>query len=99
MLAVDFLEFLRRRLRILPFIHQEQALIVELVRGLLDEGVVLGQKLVPQRTGAASAQRDCEHSQSRSQPQLPAGPVPAGGSRYLASFARHTLCRHTVTTS
>src|ERR1700737_2853223 len=34
MLAVDFLEFLRRRLRILPFIHQVQALIVELVRGL-----------------------------------------------------------------
>src|SRR6476659_9660249 len=47
MLAVDFLEFLRRRLRILPLIHQVQALVVELVRGLLDEGVVLGHKLVP----------------------------------------------------
>src|SRR5467141_364961 len=75
MLAVDFLEFLRRRLRILPLIHQEQALIVELVRGLLDEGIVLGQKLVPQRTGAASAQGDCEHSNNRGQSQL--HPVPA----------------------
>jgi hypothetical protein len=35
MLAVDFLEFLRRRLRIVLVVHQVQALIVELVRGLL----------------------------------------------------------------
>src|ERR1700694_3696122 len=55
MLAVDFLEFLRRRLRILPLIHQVQALIVELVGGLLDERIVLGHKLVPQRAGAAAA--------------------------------------------
>ena len=72
MLAVDFLEFLRRRLRILALVHQVQALIVELVRGLLDEGVVLGEELVPQRTGAASAQGDREHDQARRQPQLPA---------------------------
>src|SRR6202790_2250173 len=52
MLAIDFLEFLRRRLRILPLIHQVQALVVELVGGLLNEGVVLGEKLVPQRAGA-----------------------------------------------
>src|SRR5713226_3105619 len=83
MLTVDFLEFLRRRLRIIPLIHQEQALVVELVRRLLDESVVLGQKLVPQRAGAASAQGDCEHSQTRRQPQLPAEPVAAGASRYL----------------
>src|SRR3979409_108490 len=94
MLAVDFLEFLRRRLRILPLIHQEQALIVELVRRLLDEGVVLGQKLVPQRAGAASAQGDGEQKQTRGQAQLPAQPVAASGSRYLAQFERHTLCRH-----
>ena len=75
MLAVDFLEFLRGRLRILPLVHQVQALIVELVRGLLDEGVVLGQELVPQRAGAASAQGDREHNQARGQPQPPAKPV------------------------
>src|SRR5438552_3257543 len=89
MLAVDFLEFLRRRLRILPLIHQVQALIVELVRGLLDEGVVLGHKLVPQRAGAASAQGDCQHKKARGQTQLPAklvarrNRVASGASRYL----------------
>src|SRR5712664_1000637 len=80
MLAIDFLEFLRRRLRILPLIHQVQALIVELVGGLLDEGVVLGEKLVPQRAGAASAERDCQNNQTRGQPQLPAELV-ANGNR------------------
>src|SRR5215210_1736067 len=64
-LAVDFLEFLRCGLRILSLIHQVQALVVELVRGLLDERVVLGQELVPQRAGAASAQCDREQSQAR----------------------------------
>src|ERR1700730_1332916 len=72
MLAVDFLELLRRRLRILSLIHQVQALIVELVRRLIDEGVILGEKLVPQRAGAASAERDCQNNKSRGQPQLPA---------------------------
>ena len=72
MLAVDFLEFLRRRLRILLLIHQVQALVVELVRGLLDEGIVLGQKLVPHRTGAASAEGNREHKQAGGQPHPPA---------------------------
>src|SRR6201999_3041020 len=54
MLAVDLLEFLRRRLRIFLLIHQVQALIVELVRRLIDEGIVLGEELVPQRAGAAT---------------------------------------------
>src|SRR6266849_9100708 len=90
MLAVDFLEFLRRRLRILSLIHQIQALIVELVRGLLDEGVVLGQKLVPQRAGAASAQGDCQYKKTRGQTQRPAKHVASrnrmasDASRYLA---------------
>ena len=63
MLAIDLLEFLRRRLRVVLLVHQVQALIVELVRGLLDEGVVLGEKLVPQRAGAAAARAG-----SRAQP-------------------------------
>ena len=84
MLAVDFLELLRGRLRILALVHQVQALIVELVRGLLDEGVVLGQKLVPQRAGAASAQGDCQHKKTRGQTQRPAKPMASDTSRYLA---------------
>ena len=78
MLAVDFLEFLRRRLVILALVHQVQALIVELVRGFLVEGVVLGGELVPQRTGAASAQGNRQHDQARRQPQRPADPDEAG---------------------
>src|SRR5712671_6857482 len=94
MLAIDFLEFLRRRLRILPLVHQVQALIVELVGGLLDEGVVLGEKLVPQRTGAASAERDCQNNQTRGQPQLPAelvanGNRVAGGNRTTAGAGQY----------
>jgi hypothetical protein len=69
MLAVDFLEFLRRRLVILALVHQVQALIIELVRRLLVEGVVLGGELVPERAGAASAQGKGEHNQARRQPQ------------------------------
>src|SRR4051812_24832908 len=42
-LAVDFLELLRGRLGIVVLVHQEQALVVELVRRLLDEGIVLGE--------------------------------------------------------
>src|SRR5882672_37152 len=52
MLAIDFLEFLRGRLRILTLVHEVQALIIELVGRLLDEGIVLGEELVPQRSGA-----------------------------------------------
>ena len=80
MLAIDFLEFLRRRLRILALVHQVQALIVELVRGLLDEGVVLGQKLVPQRAGAASAQGTAR-AQSGPQPAAMPRPMPRRDSR------------------
>ena len=47
MLAVDFLEFLRGCLGVLALVHQVQALIVELVGGLIDEGVILGKELVP----------------------------------------------------
>jgi hypothetical protein len=78
MLPVDFLEFLRRRLVILALVHQEQALIIELVRGFLVEGVVLGGELVPQRTGAAPAQGDRQRDQARRQPERPGGPVKAG---------------------
>src|SRR5258705_11710813 len=74
MLTVDFLEFLRRRLVILALVHQIQALIVELVRRVLVEGVVLGGKLVPQRAGAAPAQGNGEQNQARRQPQRPSGP-------------------------
>src|SRR5882724_8993783 len=77
-LAVDFLEFLRCRLRILLLIHQVQALIVELVRGLIDEGVVLGHELVPERAGSAAAQGNRKHDQRRGQPK------PTGASRYPA---------------
>ena len=73
MLAVDLLEFLGRRLVILALVHQVQALIVELVRGLLDEGVVLLRELVPERAGAAAAQGQREHDQAHSQPQRPDG--------------------------
>jgi hypothetical protein len=68
MLAVDFLELLDRALGILLLVHHVQALIIELVGRLIDEGVVLGQELVPQSAGAATAQRQCEHNQRGSQP-------------------------------
>src|SRR5665213_3636042 len=83
-LTVDFLEFLRRRLRVVPFVHQVQALIVELVGRFIDEGVVLGEKLVPDRAGAAPAERDREHDQARGQPKLPAEAAKASASRYPA---------------
>src|SRR5712692_2610720 len=91
MLAVDFLEFLRCGLRILLLIHQVQALIIELVGGFLDEGIVLGHELVPQRAGAAAAKGERENNETGGEPQLPAE---AGAIRYLAQFERHTLCRH-----
>ena len=84
MLAVDFLEFLRRRLRILALVHQVQALIVELVRGFFDEGVVLGGELVPQRAGAASAQGDGQHHQTDGEAQLPPAAHEVRTSRYFA---------------
>src|SRR5216684_7236646 len=91
MLAVDFLEFLRCALRILLLIHQVQALIIELVSGFLDEGIILGHELVPQRAGAAAAKGERENNETGGEPQLPAE---AGAIRYLAQFERHTLCRH-----
>src|SRR4051812_2543488 len=72
MLAVDFLEFLRGRLGVLALVHQVQALVVELVRGLIDEGVVLGQELVPQRARAATAQGSRERNQPRGHAQAAA---------------------------
>jgi hypothetical protein len=72
-------------------IHQVQALIIELVRRYLDEGVVLGEELVPQRAGAASALGVGDPDQRRGQPQLPAQP---GAGRCAAVLKRHTLCRH-----
>ena len=91
MLTVDFLKFLRCRLRILGVVHEVQALIVELVGGLLDKGVVLRHELVPERASAASAQGDRQQTQTAGQTQLPAEP---GVGRCLALFERHTLCRH-----
>src|SRR5215472_4581348 len=88
MLTVDFLEFLAGRLVILALVHQVQALIVELVRGLIDEGVVLLGELVPQRAGAATAQGNGERNQRRRQPE------PLGVSRNPASCARYPLYRH-----
>ena len=76
MLAVDFLEFLVGRLGVLLLVHQVQALIVELVRGLIDEGVVLRHELVPQRAGAAARERQRQHDQRRGEPQ------PAENRRY-----------------
>src|ERR1700720_640466 len=65
MLAVDFLELLRGGLRIALLVHQEQALVVELFRGLFDESVVLGENLVPAfADGTASAQRDQENGKA-----------------------------------
>src|ERR1700676_3360115 len=87
MLPVDFLEFLRGRLRIMLVVHQEQALIIEFVRWLFDEGVVFRHKLFPERAGAAPAQGDGEPNQARGQPQLPGDPRTAGAagvSRCLA---------------
>jgi hypothetical protein len=71
MLAVDFLEFLRGPFQILALVHQVQALIVELVRRFLVEGVVLRGELVPERAGAAAAQGNGERNQARRQPQRP----------------------------
>jgi hypothetical protein len=88
MLAIDFLELLGRRLGILALVHQIQALIVELVRGLFLEGVVLGTELVENIAGAASAKRQREHGKAGSQPHVPSQPG------CLAQFERHTLCRH-----
>src|SRR6516225_2426986 len=88
MLAVDLFEFLRGCLVILALVHQVQALIVELVRGLIDERVVLGQKLVPERAGAAAAQRDRKRDQCDGEPKPPAL------SRDAASFARCMPYRH-----
>src|ERR1700738_634262 len=62
MLAIGFLEFFRRGLRVVVLVHQEQALVIELVRGLIDEGFVLGGELVPYCAGAASAQRRGPHA-------------------------------------
>src|ERR1041385_7387153 len=90
MLAVDFLEFLRRRFRVLAVVHQIQALIVELVRRLLLEGVVLRHELVPQRAGAAAAERQAEHGDAAKHPKPP---CERQGSK-IAQFKRHTLCRH-----
>ena len=67
MFAVDLLEFLRRRLHVLLLIEIVQTLIVELVRGLIDEGLLLAEKLIPQRTGAAAAQGNGKHDQRGSQ--------------------------------
>src|SRR5205807_1149913 len=88
MLAVDLLEFLRGRLVVLALVHQEQALIVELVRGLIDEGVVFLGELVPKCAGAAAAKGNGERDQRRSQAQ------PRCVGRDPASCARYTLYRH-----
>src|SRR5437667_2099277 len=77
-IAVDILEFLRGRLVILALVHQVQALVVELVRGFLVEGVGLGGELVPERAGAAPAQGNGERNQARRQPQRASGPCEAG---------------------
>src|SRR5665213_1202512 len=75
MLAIDFLEFLRRGLRIALLVQQVQALIIELVRGLLDEGGILLGKLVPQGPRSASAQGDGEKGEPRSQAQRATQPM------------------------
>ena len=63
---------------VLLLVHQIQALVVELVRGLVGERLVLREELVPQRAGAAAAQGKREHHQACRQPKLPgAGRYPA----------------------
>ncbi len=100
MLAVDFLELLRRRFRVAVVVHQEQALVVELVGGLLVEGIVLGEKLVPQRPGAAAGQRRRQHDEAHHQPQPAAQPAQRTVAAQRtegwrdARFERQTLCRH-----
>ena len=89
MLAIDFLELLGRRLRVLALVHQIQALIIELVRGLFLEGVVLGGELV-QNEPLPHPPSEIASSKARSQPNVPSEPVEAG----FAQFERHTLCRH-----
>ncbi len=90
MLTIDFLEFLRGGLRILGLVHEVQALIVELVGGLLDEGVVLGAELVPDRAGAAATQRHGQHDEARRQPHMAA----EAGEQGVTGFERNALCRH-----
>ncbi|MHC2802477.1 hypothetical protein ACVMII_002223 [Bradyrhizobium diazoefficiens] len=88
MLAVDLFELLVRRLHVLLLVHEVQALIVDLVGGLLDEGVVLGGELVPERAGAAAGQRQREHDEGDGLKP------PARARRDRKISARHTLCRH-----
>src|SRR3954454_18578908 len=93
MLAVDLFELLVRRLHVLLLVHEVQALIVDLVCGLLDEGVVLGGELVPKRAGAAAGQRQREHEEGDNLKQ-PTGSRRDSSRRDLKVSARHTLCRH-----
>jgi hypothetical protein len=51
-------------------IHEIQALIVELVRRLIDEGVVLGLELVPQIARAAATERRGDGQQADREPEL-----------------------------
>src|SRR6476646_5396431 len=98
MLAVDLFELLVRRLHVLLLVHEVQALIVDLVGGLLDEGVVLGDELVPKRAGAAAGQRQREREEGDNLKQ-PTGSRRDFSRQYLSRedlkiSARHTLCRH-----
>ena len=56
MLAIDFLEFFRSAFVVILFVHQVQALIVELVCRFIDEGLVFGKKLVVKGTCTAAAE-------------------------------------------
>src|ERR1700722_4558447 len=97
MLAVDFLEFLRRLLRTVLVVHQEQALIVELFRRLFDEGIVLGENLVPRfGSRAASTQRDRDNGEARGQTQQQRQPTQI--RRYRVKGERHALYRHKIKT-
>ena len=88
MLAIDLFELLGRRLHVLLLVHEVQALIVDLVSGLLDEGVVLGGELVPQRAGATAGERQREQNEGGGLKQSTGSPP----DREIS--ARHTLCRH-----
>ena len=78
MLAVHFLELLRAALRVALLVRQEQAFVVELFGGLLDEGVVLLGDLVPDLGGRAAR---AQHRARPRQGQRPRAAVRARPSR------------------
>ncbi len=71
MLPVHFLEALGGGDRLLLLIQEVEALVVELVRRLIDRGLFLAEDLVPGAAHrAARAERHGQHQQRRAEPKL-----------------------------